>query len=158
MLVRLRPDVFVGAPAARAHEWRQTTRDLNAALARCHGDDLTTVTVGCGAGGEVELTVERGGEATTLTLPRARLERQYREYRHVIEQLAGSASGVRGRRDVGVLDYAKRLVHDEAGELVQRAVRGVLEIDLCAGRRLFTLFFLLSSGLPEALVRRHRHG
>jgi uncharacterized protein (UPF0262 family) len=63
-----------------------------------------------------------------------------------------------GTRQMETLDYAKKLVHDDAGDTVYHAFEAHLAIDHATARRLFTLIFLLSNELPETMVTRHRHG
>lgn len=46
-------------------------------------------------------------------------------------------------RGYEALDLGRRVVHDEAGELLQHALSTSLVLDLEAARRLFTLFFLI---------------
>jgi uncharacterized protein (UPF0262 family) len=66
-------------------------------------------------------------------------------------------------RDWESLDYAKKLVHDEAGGRIRKALRPHLvegeAVDLKLARRLFTIVFLVAQDLPAELVTRHRsHG
>ena len=84
------------------------------------------------------------------------LKPHFRSYRRVIEQLVHSTAT--GTRQMETLDYAKKLVHDEAGEMVQGTLKGQLPIEHGLARRLFTLIFLICNELPAALVTRHRHG
>jgi uncharacterized protein (UPF0262 family) len=77
------------------------------------------------------------------------------EYTATISQLAhvDREAPVRGFE---ALDYAKRVVHDDAAAALKDALASVVRMDLADARRIFTLFFLLATDLPEELVRYHR--
>jgi uncharacterized protein (UPF0262 family) len=78
-----------------------------------------------------------------------------KEYQEVIEGIVqvGTAGG-RGRYEA--MDYGKKVVHDEAGELLQELLEEIVEIPLSTARRLFTLLFLLKTELPSHMVQYHR--
>ncbi len=104
------------------------------------------------------MTVLVDGRTELIELGPGRMRRHFKEYREIIEQLARSTSGRYGMRDLETLDYAKKLVHDDAAETLQEAFEGAVDLDHKLARRLFTLVFLVSNALPEHLVTRHRHG
>ena len=54
------------------------------------------------------------------------------------------------------IDYAKRIVHDDAAAFLRESLADVVQMDLSDARRLFTLIFLVGTDLPETLVRYHR--
>ena len=78
-----------------------------------------------------------------------------KEYQEVIEGIVqvGSTGG-RGRFEA--MDYGKKVVHDEAGELLQELLEDIAELPLSTARRLFTLLFLLKTEMPAHLVQYHR--
>jgi uncharacterized protein (UPF0262 family) len=91
----------------------------------------------------------------TLCLESEDLRACLREYADTIQRLAhmDREAPIRGWE---ALDYAKRLVHDQAADALRALLDPALELDLIDARRLFTLFFLVATDLPESLVRYHR--
>ncbi|MGM0576552.1 MAG: UPF0262 family protein [Myxococcota bacterium] len=155
MKFQLDPALYDNVSRHREHEWRQMLTELN--LDHATGeDDETTLTLRRRPDGGTDLIVRRGDDERTVPLSMQRLNPHFRDYRHIIEQLDRSVSGV-GRRDLETLDYAKKLVHDEAAEMMQDALRGVVELEHGVARRLFTLVFLTSNVLPDSLMTRYRH-
>ena len=156
MKYRIDAALLAGASAHRQREVEDALLDLNT------DDDghPPLLTVGRAADGGLALTLEHeDGAASTHELPYARLRPLNREYRDVITRIARSDLGGFGMRDFEALDYAKKLVHDEAGALLRKTLRPGAELPLDRARRLFTLVFLLSSELPEEVIRTHRrHG
>jgi uncharacterized protein (UPF0262 family) len=90
-----------------------------------------------------------------VTLDRVAVEAFFVEYSATIAQLVhmDREAPVRGYE---AIDYAKRVVHDEAAGFLCEAVEHIVAIDLADARRMFTLLFLIGTDLPEALVRYHR--
>jgi len=153
---RIEAALLEGVTPDRQRELQEALLDLNT-----DDDGLPpTLTVGLLADGGVSFAVETtDGAVTAVPLPYVRVARLFREYKDVIQRLARSDLGAFGMRDFETLDYAKKLVHDEAGALFKRALRPAVAMELTPARRLFTLVFLLSSDLPEAVIRTHRrHG
>ena len=153
MRFRIDGALYDKASPEREREWRLAVMELNA-----EGDGgEPTLTLYRRRDGGVDVHVSPGGEGAPriVELSYARMRTHFREYRNVIRHLARAGSGPLGRRDMETLDYAKKLAHDEAGKAVRDALAGVVEVDHRLGRRLFTLIFLVSSELPENLVRRH---
>ena len=84
-----------------------------------------------------------------------RLTKPIKEYRHVIMQMAESGR-VAPPDHLEVLDLAKKVIHNEAGESLIRLLDAFVTIDLDTARNLFTLLFLIKTGLPANVVRYHR--
>lgn len=153
MKFRLAPSLFEDdVSPAREQEWQLALTDLNA---DADGEE-PTLTLSRRKDGGADITVTGLADDATgvAELSKDRLRRQFRDYRHVIQQISGA--GAFGARQFETLDYAKKLVHDEAGEVIQEALDPFVTIDHRTARRLFTLVFLISSALPDNLVRRHR--
>jgi len=151
-----------GRKQEREHEWQHALLDLNAE----HDGQPPIITIGLRDDGGAELVVTRAGEGgaledTSVALTFDMLRDHFRDYREVIGRLARADAGALGMRDWETLDYAKKLVHDEAGARIRRALRPILPdlVDLKLARRLFTIVFLVAADIPAALVTGHRrHG
>lgn len=161
MRFRIAEALWDGARKDREEEWSHALLDLNAE----HDGHLPMITIGRRDDGGAELVVTRatadgaGQEDVAVALTFDMLRDNFRDYREVIGRLARADAGAWGMRDWETLDYAKKLVHDEAGGRIRRALRPVLPIDLKLARRLFTLVFLVAADIPAELVTRHRrHG
>lgn len=152
MKFRLDPRLYEGATAAREQEWRLALTDLN----RDADGEEPTLTVTRRPDGLVELLVSGrpGAREDRIALTRELMRSHFRDYRQVIERLARSQSAELAALET--LDYAKKVVHDEAGEVLARVLSTAVALPHALARRLFTLVFLVSTELPEALVRRHR--
>lgn len=152
MKFRLSADLLTNVSPAREQEWKLALIDLNA---DADGEEPTlTLSRPSGGGAQFAITGTSDGRDGVVELSREELRPAFRDYRRIIEQISGA--GAFGARQFETLDYAKKLVHDEAGELVQEALKPRVTIDHRTGRRLFTLVFLVSEELPEVLVRQHR--
>ena len=114
-----------------------------------------TLTVHQGTGKSIEIHITGTGDFPPIVLSESTLKPHFRDYRRVIEHLVRSTST--GTRQMETLDYAKKLTHDEAGEMVQDSLEPHVTISHAQARRLFTLIFLVASELPEPLVTKHRH-
>lgn len=161
MKFRIADALWDGLRRDREDEWRHALLDLNAE----HDGHLPMITIGRRDDGGAELVVTRaaesaeGHEDTVVPLTFDMLRDHFRDYREVIGRLARADAGAWGMRDWETLDYAKKLVHDEAGARIRRALKPVLPIDLKLARRIFTLVFLVAADIPAELVTRHRrHG
>lgn len=151
MKFRIDPSLLENASEMREREWQMALVDLNA---DADGEE-PTLTVHRRKDGGADIHVTHSTTADGIAeLGRDKMRRQFRDYRHVIEQISGA--GVFGARQFETLDYAKKLVHDEAGEVIAEALQPFTDIDHKTARRLFTLVFLIGSELPEAMVTRHR--
>ncbi len=154
MKFRLDPTLYAAATPEREREWRMALMDLNG---DCDGQPPTLTVFRHEAGVEIAIHPEEVCEPLRLAVRHEALRPHFREYRHVIEQLVRYGDNAYGMRQLETLDYAKKLVHDEAGEMLQRALSGFVQLEHRLARRLFTLIFLVASELPEELVTRHRH-
>lgn len=153
--VRLHGSLWKSAEKMRRQEWIQALGELN-------GDLPDEVALGIELvrppGCPWQIRVYRDGTELTDTLepdPRE-LERCIHEYGATIRQLVrvDRQAPVRG---VEALDYAKRVVHDEAASLLRETLSGHLGLSLEEARKLFTVLFLAASDLPAELVRYHRY-
>ena len=103
----------------------------------------------------IRLVISNGGERAEFRLLWASLRVPLKEYEEVIEAIIQvGSSGTRDRYEA--MDYGKKVVHDEAGELIQELLEDFVELPLAAARSLFTLLFLCKSTLPADLVRYHK--
>ena len=151
MKYRVDPELYEGVSERREKEWQVALLDLNA---EADGNE-PTLTVSRGDNGSMEVRLSGHGDNERIQFSESLLSPHFRDYRRVIEHLVRSTST--GSRQMETLDYAKKLTHDEAGEMVQETLEAHVSISHAQGRRLFTLMFLVGSELPEALVTRHRH-
>jgi len=147
---------FPSASPARERECRLALHDLNLDL---DGQPPLLTVAPRDDGGADFLVVTPGGDPARVSLPFAKVRALYRDYRDIIVQLVRGAGGAFGMRDLETLDYAKKLVHDEAAEVIQGVLRGAASVDHATARRIFTLVFLISPELPDAFIGGHRgHG
>jgi uncharacterized protein (UPF0262 family) len=135
----------------REREWQLALTELNYEA----DGEPPTLTLHRRADGGVDVHIANEELIGVVALSFGLLRRHFREYRRVIEQLVRSTST--GTKQMETLDYAKKLVHDDAGDTVCDAFETCLTIDHSTARRLFTLIFLISNELPETMVTRHRH-
>ncbi|HRE92082.1 MAG TPA: UPF0262 family protein [Myxococcota bacterium] len=157
MRFRIDDALWDGNRPDREREWQDALLDLNLE----HDGHPPVLTLGRAADGGATITIERAtGEVNAVHLSFDLLRDPFRDYREVIARLARADGGSFGMRDWESLDYAKKLVHDDAGHRLRKALRPHLEhIDMKLARRLFTIIFLVAVDLPAELVTRHRqHG
>ncbi|MFT7583162.1 MAG: hypothetical protein ACI9MR_004848 [Myxococcota bacterium] len=156
MKFRVHETVYETATAGREREWKQALFDLNIEV----DGHPPLISVGRAADGGASFVIESSEGATSeVVLAHATLRRSFRDYLDIIQRLTRSDGGAFGMRDFETLDYAKKLVHDEAGDLVVTALADRCPVDHPTARRLFTLVFLIISDLPEGMIRNHRrHG
>ncbi len=157
MRFRIAPAHYDGSNEAREREWELALADLNA---DCDGG-LPTLTFERRRDGGADIVVAgpAGAAPARVSFPYARLRSQLREYRDVIGKMARADGGWAGSRDFDALDYAKKLVHDEAGDIIKAKLDDHVVVEHPLARRMFTVIFLLSNNLPRHLVNRHRrHG
>lgn len=159
MRFRIADRLWDGVRPEREEEWKHALLDLN------HEHDghppILTFDRRDDGGAVIHLERPDGGSEVHLTFDL--LRDPFRDYREVITRLFRADAGAFGMRDWESLDYAKKLVHDDAGMRIRKAMRPHLRdgeaIDLKLARRLFTLVFLIAQDLPAELVTRHRsHG
>jgi len=161
--VRLHGALWKRATTARAEEWRRTLEELNGSNALATvGEPVEEPAIEFvrPPDGGYELRLYRDGFdcIARVALERSAVEQFFAEYAATISQLVhvDRDAPVRGFE---AIDYAKRVVHDEAAGFLRESVEDVIAMDLADARRLFTLLFLIGTDLPEALVRYHRmHG
>ena len=151
MKFRIEPTLYGTVSESREREWQLALTELNYDV---DGEPPTLMVCRREDGG-IDVRIENDTVIGVIAMSYDRLKRHFRDYRRVIEQLVRSTST--GTRQFETLDYAKKLVHDEAGDTVAEAFEGHIELGHDTARKLFTLIFLLTSELPEALVTRHRH-
>jgi uncharacterized protein (UPF0262 family) len=82
------------------------------------------------------------------------LRSAFRDYHRVIDRIVDTGFGA--DRRFAILDIAKKVVHDEAAETLQALLDGFLTLEQATARLLFTLVFLMRTGLPAHIVRYHR--
>jgi uncharacterized protein (UPF0262 family) len=163
MKFRIMPEVLDEAGPERVREWTQTLGELNldhGSLTRPGDSEAIepTLTLGRHAEGGLVILVSAPGHAeTTLHLNHRRIRGAFRDYKQVIEQIARATSSAFGPRDLETLDYAKKVVHDEAAELVQEALSALVQVPHKLARRIFTLGFLITHDLPQEIVSHYRH-
>lgn len=155
--VFLDEDLWQRGSLPRRAEWRGAIRDLieTAALTTPHVDWPTDL---CS---QLSLqthalrwsleTVDRD-PLLHLAIPRPRLSPMVDEYAQICAEL-GRAGQAPGRLEA--LDIAKRLVHDEAGEVLQGLV-SPLVADHATGRRLFTLIVTVLVDTTALVIPPHR--
>jgi len=157
---RIAEALWNGARPDREREWRQALADLN----HEHDGAPPILTLDRRADGGASILIERtGGAVDEVPLACSLLRDSFRAYREVMLRLAQAGDGGLGSRDWESLDYAKKLVHDDAGVLIHKALGSHLRagevVDLTLARRLFTLLFLLVCDVAAELTARHRsHG
>ena len=159
--IRLHGALWREASPARRREWERSLEELNA------GNGLEAV--GLSAADEPALELVRLPDGTfqartyrgafdrhaTVALDISGLAPLFDDYAATIRQMVhvDSDAPVRGFE---ALDYAKRVVHDEAAEFLARSMGAIANVPFEDARRLFTLIFLIAGDLPEELVRYHR--
>lgn len=145
----------------RRQEWQRTLDELNAdngliPLVGEPSDDVSLEIVRLPSGAFLfrlyEDVFERLGE---VAVSFEDLEQLFSDYAQTIRHMVHveQDAPVRGFES---LDYAKRVVHDEAGSFIETALSSLLTLTKDDARRVFTLLFLIAGDLPERLVRFHR--
>jgi len=159
MRFRIADVLWDGKQPEREREWQHALLDLN----HEHDGQPPILTIDRRPDGGATIGLGRPGTEIEVGLPFDLLRDPFRDYREVITRLARADGGAFGSRDWESLDYAKKLVHDDAGLRIRKALRPHLQdgevVDLKLARRLFTLIFLVAQEMPAELVTRHRsHG
>ncbi|TVQ99875.1 MAG: hypothetical protein EA398_11775 [Deltaproteobacteria bacterium] len=152
--VRLHGALWKSAEKLRRQEWTQALGEIN-------GTEHDAVDLGIEfvrpPGCPWQVRIYRDGTELIDTVePDVReLERCISEYGATIRQLVqvDRNAPVRG---VEALDYAKRVVHDEAASILREALEGHIVLTLDEARKLFTVLFLAASDLPGEFIRYHR--
>lgn len=160
MEIRLHGAVWRSADTQRREEWQRMLDELNAD---------NQMSPKSGEAGDFSLEVvrlpsqsfqirilrdvfERMGE---VTFEPERMDSLFRDYSTTIRQMV-RMDGDSPARGFESMDYAKRVVHDEAADYVRSVLSEFLNIALVDARRIFTLIFLIGGDLPADLVRYHR--
>ena len=152
MIYKLSTKCYSRLSPRRRQELDLALRDLN----HDSQDQSCTLKVYPCRNGGVQLVVSTaGGEPDIAELTFEALEPHLNAYGDIIGRMVKSTTGD-GARSLETLDYAKRLIHDEAGELVQEALDELTELPLPEARRLFTLIYLVESQAAEDVVAGHR--
>jgi hypothetical protein len=167
---RIADELWDGARPEREREWLHALMDLNAE--HDGHEPVFTIHRRADGGAAIALMLPGGGERVA-ELSYDMLRDPFREYREIIARLARADGGTLGMRDWESLDYAKKMVEDEAAARIRKALTPHMAsagsagaaaalpavIDLRLARRLFTLVFLVACDVPAELVTRHRrHG
>jgi hypothetical protein len=159
MRFRIADELWDGARPEREREWQDALLDLNLEA----DGQPPVITIARAVDGGALLQAELDECVLTCPLSFDLLRDPFREYRDVISRLARADAGAFGMRDWESLDYAKKLVHDDAGMRIRKVLRPHADrlgpLELKVARRLFTVIFLVAVDLPLELVKRHRrHG
>lgn len=151
--VRVDPALEEGVTDARRREWAVLARDVTSELTE--GDALfpeSTATEMWISMDDESFVLRGRGEEVERRVERARLEPLVREYLAVIEMLDDDFLPMQRAE---VLDMAKRVVHDSAGQLLGELLPTMTE-DLERRRRLFSLLVALSTDTTKKRMA-HRH-
>ena len=146
-----------GASERKVRELEQALEDLNLStfptLKEGRESELITLSLPSASG--VLFAYGEGDSAVEFRLLWSTIRTPLKEYQEMIEGIVRVGSmGGHGRYEA--MDYGKKVVHDEAGELIQELLEVEMNIPLSTARRLFTLLFLLKTDLPGHLVQYHR--
>lgn len=159
--IRIHGALWKRVGAHRAGEWRHSLDELNQdngiESALDEPLDEPALELVQPPDGSYRFRVYRDGFdlVADVALDRASVQSLFDEYEATIRQLVhvDREAPVRGFE---AIDYAKRIVHDDAAAFLRDALSEVVRMDLADARRLFTVIFLVGTDLPEALVRYHR--
>lgn len=159
--VRLHGALWKQVSPRRADEWRRALDELNShnGIAFADGSPCedAAVELVCPPDGSYIVRTWTDGirPGASVTLDARPLAEHFDEYGTTIRQMVhvDREAPVRGFE---ALDYAKRVVHDEAAAFISESLASLLTMDLADARRLFTLVFLVGTDIPEELVRYHR--
>ena len=159
--LRLHGSLWKTVSTTRAEEWRRALDEINADndvhCSAVEDDDEPALELVRPPDETYHFRVYRNGFdlVTSTQLDGGELSRFFDEYGATIRQMAlvDRDAPVRGFE---ALDYAKRVVHDEAAQFIIDSLRESLKLELADARRLFTLVFLVGTDIPEELVKYHR--
>ena len=159
---RIHASLWNGISELRAAEWRRTLGEINSA------NRFVPVSFSPGSESALELVrPPRAGYqfrvyrdvdeiAATVQLAPTETDAFVAEYSSAIQHMLGLRSGA-DPQGLEAVDYAKRVIHDEAAAYMREVTRPALGMTLEDARRLFTLVYLVASDLPdEALGLLHR--
>lgn len=83
------------------------------------------------------------------------MREHFADYTHTIKQMAHLHQDAPAR-GFESMDYAKRVVHDEAAAFIKNAAHPLFDMPEEDARRIFTLIFLIGGELPAELVLFHK--
>jgi uncharacterized protein (UPF0262 family) len=137
--LRIDETTWSAGSSARRHEWRLAIAELvqEGRFDGPEGAHLAELTLGP----RHATLALRSDEALLLELPLSELRPLMDEYMQTCIEMGKLGVGANSPR-LEALDIAKRLTHDEAGEVV-RAALAPFQPDLGTARRLFTLLVTL---------------
>jgi uncharacterized protein (UPF0262 family) len=131
------------ATRARRQEWLQAIAELcEEGLLHAPASPLRAFVTIEADGIRVLFHDSRGAEVGRLELPRATIAPVFREYFTLLQALASQGSGGYSPQ-VEALDIARRLIHNDAADLIIQHATAVIPTHQTA-RRLFTLLVLLT--------------
>ncbi len=144
--LRIDEATWEGGSPERRHEWRLAIQEIVQEgvfePARGVGDGPFRAQVQLGSGTiAIDLRTHDLKPVTASEIPLARLEPLVDEYVRTIVEMSKLGVSTNSPR-LEALDIAKRLTHDEAGELIIASL-GLLRPDHATARRLFTLLVTL---------------
>jgi uncharacterized protein (UPF0262 family) len=144
--------------AERRHEWRLAIQEVLSEGVFESEDDLARAVSGLVRlePGKVrfEFVDEHGAALPASEIPKRVIEPLVEEYIRTITEMTKLGVGSNSPR-LEALDIAKRLTHDEAGELVVSHLRGI-KPDHATARRLFTLLVTLFHDTTRLAAPPHR--
>lgn len=159
--VRLHGGLWKKASTVRREEWTRALDELNDAnqivpVDENNVDDGAIELVQPPSGiYEVRLFQGAFDQLGEVALNTQQMKPLFDEYERAILELA-QLRGSSATRGFETLDYAKKVVHDDAAEYLQQSLTKLVSMTLPDARRLFTLLFLIHSKLPEESVRYHK--
>ena len=153
--ITIDPSLWETGTEARRHEWRGAMEGLLRGQDVVFRTDLRSLLVLRTEQGFIFRSESGGDEPISdITLPYDKLNDHIHEYVDVVRQLAKAApAGSLARLEA--LDMAKKVCHDRAARVVERACR-ILGVDHATARRIFTLLVTLKVDTTR-LVGVHGH-
>lgn len=101
-----------------------------------------------------ELVAADGSALTASEIPKGQIEPLVKEYMQTIVEMTKLGVGSNSPR-LEALDIAKKITHDEAGEVIETHLRG-LKPDHPTARRIFTLLVTLYHDTTKLAAPPHR--
>lgn len=159
--VRLHGGLWKKASVSRREEWTRALDELNG------GNEMLAVDTYATEDGAIEIVYPPTRDyhvrlyegafdrLAEVVLDAEEMKPLFAEYQRTIEEL-GNLHGSSATRGFETLDYAKRVVHDEAAEFLISSMKPIARVGMGDAKRLFTLIFLVESDLPEKLVLYHK--
>lgn len=164
MELRLHGALWRGASPQRRSEWQRCLEEFNteneAASSEAEGGDEPSLELVRLPSQSFQLRVYRDSfeRVAQVDLDAEALAPLIADYGTTIRQMVHVDQDAPAR-GFESLDYAKRVVHDEAASFVRQSLAPTVALGERDARLLFTLIFLIAGDLPEEWVRYHRsHG